>query len=119
MSSVFLFARFIDPPAKDQVRLAGEEIMGYEMRIACRTAFVDDVIVFAIFIAVCSPPQRSSPFLDGSYRTGTCRRDISSGICTVSGITTVYTCHTRSSFSNPGVASYSATFHQRVSDVVN
>ena len=56
MSSVFLFATFIIPPVKDQIRLAREEIMGYVGIIACRTAFVDDVIVFAIFLAVCSPP---------------------------------------------------------------
>ena len=46
---------FIVPPAKDQIRLAGEEIMGYVGRIAFRTAPVDDLIVFVIFLAVRSP----------------------------------------------------------------
>ena len=92
--------------------------MGYVGRIACRTPSVDDVTVFAIFLAVCSPPQRSSPFLDGWYRTGTYRWDTSSGICIVSEIA-IYLCHTRSSFANPGAASYGTTFHQQVSDVVD
>jgi len=65
MSPVFLFVRFIAPPVKDQIRLAGDEIMGYVRRTACRTAFTDDVTVFVIFLAVCSPPQRGYPFLDG------------------------------------------------------
>ena len=56
MSPVFPFARFTVPPVKDQIRLAREEIMEYVRRIARRTAFVDSVIVFAIFLAVCSPP---------------------------------------------------------------
>jgi len=48
---------FIVLPAKDQIRLAGEEIMGYVGRIARRTAPVDCLIVFAIFLAVRSPLQ--------------------------------------------------------------
>ena len=59
----FLFAKFIDPPMKDQIRLAGEEIMGYVERTAYYTPFVDDVLVFAIFLAVRSPLQQSSSFL--------------------------------------------------------
>ena len=50
-----VFAIFIDPPTEDQIRLAGQEIVGYVERIACRTAFIDDVIVFAIFLAVRLP----------------------------------------------------------------
>jgi len=56
-------ARFIDPPMKDQIRLEREEVMGYVGRIACRTAFVDDVIAFVIFIAVRSPLRQCSSFL--------------------------------------------------------
>ena len=52
MSSVFPFTAFIPPPVEDQICLAGEENMGYAGRIACRTAFIDDVIVFVVFIAV-------------------------------------------------------------------
>ena len=47
---------FIDPPVKDQIRLAGKKIVGYVGRIARRTAFVDDPVVFAIFIVVRSTP---------------------------------------------------------------
>ena len=65
MPSVFLFARFIFSLVKDQIRLAREEIMGYAGRITYRTAFNDDVIVFAIFLVVCLPPQQISPFLKG------------------------------------------------------
>ena len=54
MSPVCLFARFI-VSAKDQICLAREEIMGYVGRIARRVAFIDDVIVFAIFLVVRSP----------------------------------------------------------------
>ena len=93
MSLVFPLARFIDPLVKDQIRLEREEIMGYVGRIARHTAFVDDVIVFAIFIAVCSPLQQSSSFLRGSYRTDTCRWHISSGCCIVSAII-IHPCHT-------------------------
>jgi len=49
--SVYL-VEFIDPPVKDQIRLAGEEVMGYVKRVGRRAAFVDDLIVFAIFLAV-------------------------------------------------------------------
>jgi len=63
MLPVFLFARFIDPPVTDQIRLAGEEIMGYVGRTAYCTLLVDDVLVFAIFLAVRSPLQQSSSFL--------------------------------------------------------
>ena len=62
MSSPFLFATFI---LQDQIRLAREEIMGYVPKIPCRTPFVDDVTVFALFLAVCSPPQQSASFLNG------------------------------------------------------
>ena len=65
MSPVFPFARFILPPVEDKIRLAREEIMGYAGRTAWCTTFVDDLIVFAIFLVVCSPPQRSSSFLNG------------------------------------------------------
>ena len=65
MSSVFPFATFIVPLVKDQIRLAGGEIMEYVGRTACRTAFVDDVIAFVIFLAVCSPLHQSSFFLKG------------------------------------------------------
>jgi len=50
------FVEFIDPPVKDQIRLAGEEIMGCVRRVGCRVAFVDDLVVFAIFLAVRSAP---------------------------------------------------------------
>jgi len=65
MSPVFPFARLILLPVEDQIRLAREEIMGYAGRTAWCTAFVDDLIVFAIFLVVFSPPQQSSPFLNG------------------------------------------------------
>ena len=65
MSSVFPFATFIDSLVKDQIRLAREEIMGYTGRITCCTAFIDNVIVFAIFLAVRSPLQQRSSFLKG------------------------------------------------------
>jgi len=38
---------------------------GVRRGVACRTPFVDDIIVFAIFLAVCSLPQHSAPFLSG------------------------------------------------------
>ena len=47
---------FTVPFVKDQVCLAGEEVMGYVERIVRRAAFVDDLIVFVIFLAVCSSP---------------------------------------------------------------
>ena len=72
MASVFLFATFTDPRVKDQIRLAREEIMGCVGETARRAAFVDDVVVFAVFLAVCSPPHQSSSVLDGWRRTGTC-----------------------------------------------
>ena len=62
---MFPFARFIDPPVEDRIRLAREEIMGCVARITCRTAFVDDVIVFAIFIAVRLLLQQHSSVLKG------------------------------------------------------
>jgi len=49
------FATFIVPAVKGQIRLAGKEVMGCVRRIACRTASVDDLVVFAIFLAVRSP----------------------------------------------------------------
>ena len=66
MSFVFLFTRFIASPAKGQVRLEWEKIMEYAGRITCCTAFVDDVIVFAIFLAVCLPLYQSFSFLKNS-----------------------------------------------------
>ena len=65
MSSTFPFARFIDSSVKDQIRLAGEENMGCAERIARCTAFIDDVVVFLIFLAVRSSPQQSSSSLKG------------------------------------------------------
>ena len=65
MPLAFPFAKLIVPPVKGQIRLAGEEIVGYVGRIACLTTSVDDLIVFAIFLAVRSAPQQISPLLDG------------------------------------------------------
>jgi len=49
------FAKFIAPPVKGRIRLAGEEVMGYVGRPVARcTAFVDDLVAFAIFLTVCS-----------------------------------------------------------------
>ena len=73
MSSVFPLARFTNRFVEDRIRLAREEIMGYVARVTCRTASVDDVIVFAIFLAVGLPPQQRSSVLKGWHRTGTCR----------------------------------------------
>jgi len=56
MSLALFFATFIVPPVKDQIRLARKEIMGYVGRIAYRTASVDNLIVFGIFLAVRSAP---------------------------------------------------------------
>ena len=56
MSLDSIFAAFIDPLVKDQIRLAREEIMGYVGRITCRVALVDNLIVFGIFLAVRSTP---------------------------------------------------------------
>jgi hypothetical protein len=68
---MFPLARFLNPPVKDKICLAREEIMGYVLHgIVCRTTSIDNVIVFATFLAVRSPPQRSSPFSEGWYRTG-------------------------------------------------
>jgi hypothetical protein len=64
MSLVFPLATFIVPPAKDKICLAREEIMGYGGRITCRAPFIDDLIVFAIFLAVRSPPQQTYSFLN-------------------------------------------------------
>jgi len=55
MSSASPFATLIGPPAEDQIWLAGEEVMGYVGRIACYTTLIDDLIVFAIFLAVHPP----------------------------------------------------------------
>jgi len=67
MSLAFPFAKLTVPPVKGQILLAVGEIVGYVRRIACRTASVDDLIVFAIFLAVClaRSPQQNSPLLDG------------------------------------------------------
>ena len=64
MPLVFLLVRLIVTPMKDQIRLAGGEIMGCAGRTTCRTAFIDDVTVFTIFLAVRSPLQQSSSFLN-------------------------------------------------------
>jgi len=58
-------ATFIVHPVKDQIRLAREEIIGCVGRITRYTAFIDDVIVFVVFIAVRSPLQQPSSFLKG------------------------------------------------------
>ena len=63
MSFVFPFTKFITSPVKDQIRLAWKEIMGYAGSITCCTTFIDGVIVFAIFLAVCPPLQQSASFL--------------------------------------------------------
>ena len=73
MSLAFPFATLTIPHVKDPIRLEGEEIMGYVGRIACRTALIDDLIVFAIFLAVCQPPQQSYAFPNRFRRTGTSR----------------------------------------------
>jgi len=91
--------------------------MGYVGRIACRTAPVDNLIVFAIFLAVRSAPWQTSSFLKGWHRTGTCQSDTNSGCCIVSAIAT-RPYHTKSSFSNLGTASFGASPRQlRVSYV--
>jgi len=46
------FARFIASPVQDQIRLAWEEIMGYVGSITCCTAYINDMLVFAIFLTV-------------------------------------------------------------------
>ena len=115
ISLVFLSARLVDPPVKGQIRLAWEEIMGYVARIAC-TAFVNDVIVFAIFLVVC-PTSAGVPFF-------------SEGIVQNRYFPIGYQlwwlygewgnnppCHTRSRFTDPDTVSYNTTFHQRVSVV--
>jgi len=63
MSLVFLLTRFIGPLVKDQIRLAREEIMGYAGGTTCCTAFINDAIVFVIFLAVRSPLRQHSSFL--------------------------------------------------------
>jgi hypothetical protein len=66
MLLVFPFVTFIVPPAEDQIRLEREEIMGYVGgSLVIRHPAIDDIIVFAIFLAVRSPPQRRSFFLKG------------------------------------------------------
>ena len=59
MSFVFSFARFIAPPG--QICLAREEIMGYAENTTC-TIYIDDVVVFGIFLAVRLPLQQSASF---------------------------------------------------------
>jgi len=46
---------------KDQIRLAWEEIVGYGGNIARRTAFADNEVVSALFIAVRLPLQKPLP----------------------------------------------------------
>ena len=118
MSSAFPLARFIVPPVIDQICLARKEIMGYVGRIACRRAFVDNVIVFAIFLTVCSPPQQSSSFSKGQHRTGIYRWHFSSGCCMVNSIA-IYPCHTTLTFPNPYAVDFSPTVSQRVSGIAN
>jgi len=65
MSLVSLLTRFTGPLMKDQIRLAREEIMGYAGGTTCCTAFINDAIVFAIFLAVRSPLGPFSSFLKG------------------------------------------------------
>jgi hypothetical protein len=89
--------------------------MGYAGRITCRAPFIDDFIVFAIFLAVRSPQQPTS-FLNRQHRTGTCRWHIRSGRCMVSEIA-IHPYDSRSCFANPDTATYSATFHKWVSNV--
>jgi len=48
----FIFRYIYCPSREDQIRLARKEIMGYVGRIVCRTASVDNLIVFGIFLAV-------------------------------------------------------------------
>jgi len=90
--------------------------MGYVERIACRTAFAEDLIAFAIFLVVHLLLQEVLSFLKGLHRSGTCQSRTKSGFCIVSGIA-IRPCRTRSCFSNTGIASYNTTFHQRVSIV--
>ena len=120
MSSVFPLPGLIVPPTKGQIRLARKEIMGYAGGVSRCMAFVNDVIVFPIFIAVSSRPQQSFFSLNGLCRTGTCRSDIRSGGCMVSGIA-IHPCPKRSCFFNPGTANYNynTTFNQRVSNIFN
>ena len=118
MSLVLPSAKLIGPPAEDQIRLAGEEIMGYIEIIAGRTALVDDLTAFGIFPAVCSAPQQTSPSPNRFHRTDTSRSYIRSGPCIVSEVT-IHPCHARLSFSDPGIATFSTTLNQRVSDVLD
>jgi len=54
--------------------------MGYALESgALFMAFVDDEIVFVLFIVVRLPLQQSSPFLKGQRRIGICRWDTSYG----------------------------------------
>ena len=92
--------------------------MGYVGSITSRTALVDDLIVFGIFLAVYSAPQQTSPSLNGFRRTDTSQSYIRSGSCTVSGAT-IHPCHARSLFSDSGIANFSTTLDQRVSDVLD
>ena len=69
ISLPFPFTKLTIPPVTDRVRLEREEIMGSVRRIICRTALVDDLIVFAVFVAVCPPPQQSTAFLNRLRRT--------------------------------------------------
>jgi hypothetical protein len=59
------FAKFITPPVIDRICLAREEVMGYAGRISRLEAFIDDVIVFGVFLMVRSPLQQSSSFSEG------------------------------------------------------
>ena len=112
---MFLFARLINPPVKGQIRLAGEKIMGYVARIACM-AFVDDMIVFVIFLAVCfisavelslSEGTAQNRYLPVGYQLWWLYGEWDSNP----------PCHTRSRFTDPDTVSYNTTFHQRVSVV--
>jgi hypothetical protein len=65
MPLVFPLAKLIIPLVEGHLRLAREEIMGYAGRVTCCIQFIDDVVVFAIFIVVRSPLQQRSSFLNG------------------------------------------------------
>ena len=88
--------------------------MGYVGRVVRRTTFVDDVIVFGIFLMVRAfvPPAH---FVLPEWIV--CIEQVLAD-CIVSG-TEILLYHTRSSPANPRVASYSPTFHQQVSNVLS
>ena len=48
--------------SEGQIHLVWEEIMAYVNSSACFMMFVDDEIVFALFVTVCSPLHQPTPF---------------------------------------------------------